>query len=144
MNRLVHLLLTLYLSLMAFGTQAQSHAIDAAEASAIRATIESQLAALAEDDATRAFGFASEDIQERFGSPQNFMEMVKRYYPAVYRPASAVFLAPELTGDEIIQVVRLTDTQGQLWMAVYRMQRQRDNTWRIGGCVVQGVEGSST
>ena len=30
----------------------------------------------------------------------------------------------------------MTDGAGEVWLAVYTMQRQRDKSWRINGCQV--------
>ena len=108
--------------------------VSPAEAKALRAVIEAQLAAFKADDAPRAFSYAAPGIRELFGSAEHFMAMVKRSYPVVYRPASVAFLEPQLIGGEYIQRVRMTDGSGRGWLAVYQMQRQPDGSWRIAGC----------
>ena len=130
--------------LWASGAAAQSNAVSQADARAIQSTIEAQLQAFAQDDAGAAFAFATEAIRQRFGSAEHFMKMVRLHYPAVYRPASVAFHDPEQVGGETVQVVQFTDHEFRVWLAVYRMQRQSDNSWRINGCVMQGVDGSST
>jgi len=114
------------------------------DAQAIRAVIEAQLAAFSQDDAERAFSFASDSIQKMFGTPENFMNMVQTSYAVVYRPASVLFLESERLAEEIVQAVQMSDGGGQMWLAIYRMQRQPDNSWRIGGCVIKLMDGSST
>src|ERR1700754_3285833 len=79
------LLLALVLMPWAAGP-AQAAEVSAADAKAARAVIEGQLAALAADDAKRAFGFAAPELREYFGTPENFIEMVRTSYPVVYRP----------------------------------------------------------
>src|SRR5436309_410635 len=69
--------------------------VSPAEAKAVRTVVQAQLKALAVDDAKAAFGFASPKIREMFGSADDFIEMVRRGYPVVYRPASVAFLKPE-------------------------------------------------
>jgi hypothetical protein len=69
-----------------------------------------------------------------FGTADRFVAMVRASYPVVYRPASVAFLVPEASGDDIVQGVHFTDAAGALWLAVYRVQKQRDGSWRIGGC----------
>jgi len=110
----------------------------------IRAVIESQLAAFAADDAARAFSFASPNIQRMFGTPDDFMAMVKSSYPVVYRPASVLFKPLQHVEDASIQVVQMSDAGGHVWLAVYRMQRQADGSWRIDGCVLRPAESKST
>jgi len=38
--------------------------------------------------------------------------------------------------------VEMADEDDRLWLAIYRMQRQPDNSWRIDGCVLKSVEGT--
>jgi hypothetical protein len=116
--------------------------ISEADAQSIRTIIEAQLAAFAADDAPAAFSFASENIQKTFGTPENFMAMVRASYPVVYRPATVGFLEPEAVEDAIIQAVEMADDDDRLWLALYRMQRQPDNSWRIDGCVLRNLPGS--
>jgi hypothetical protein len=124
------------------GALAQTDSVPEADAQAIRSIIEAQLAAFSDDDAEKAFSFASEGIQKTFGSPENFMVMVKTSYPVVYRPATVVFLEPVQLDDEVVQRVQMADDADRLWLALYRMQRQPDKSWRIGGCVLKSLEGS--
>ena len=124
------------------GARSQTEFMSAADAEAIRSVIEAQLAAFAADDADAAFAFASEGIRKTFGTADNFLAMVKASYPVVYRPASVLFLDPEKIDDEIMQGVEMSDDTDRLWLAVYRMQRQTDNTWRIDGCVLKSLPGS--
>lgn len=71
-----------------------------------------------------------------FGSAERFMAMVRSSYPVVYRPASVAFLVPEATPDEVLQGVHFTDGRGSLWLALYHLERQPDDTWLISGCEV--------
>jgi uncharacterized protein DUF4864 len=41
-----------------------------------------------------------------------------------------------------VQGVEMSDEGDRLWLAVYRMQRQPDSTWRIGGCILKSLPGS--
>lgn len=107
-----------------------------ADAHAIRGVVEAQLAAFRADDADLAFSYASPSIREKFGVAGHFLAMVRGAYPVVYRPESVGFLLAQAIDDEVIQRVRLTDRSGTAWLAIYRMQRQRDRSWRIDGCIV--------
>jgi hypothetical protein len=78
-----------------------------------------------------------------FGNADDFLRMVRTGYPAVYRPASVSFLQPEPDAKEVVQPVHLTDDQGHAWLAVYRVQRQKDKSWRIAGCVILAQSGQS-
>lgn len=113
---------------------APAEGVSAADTRSVRAVVQAQLDAFAADDADRAFSFAAPSIREMFGNAERFMAMVRAGYPVVYRPASVAFLVPESVGGEVIQGVHFTDGRGGLWLAIYRLQRQRDNVWRISGC----------
>lgn len=102
----------------------------------IRATVQGQLAALARDDAPRAFSFAAENVRQAVGSAPAFMAMVRRNYPVIYRPASVAFLKPESRDDQVIQRVQMIDANGDAWLAIYSLQRQKNKSWRITGCAV--------
>lgn len=105
--------------------------------------VRAQLAAFASDDADQAFSYASASIRQMFGTAAQFMHMVRGSYPVVYRPAAVVFLKPEKADDELVQPVHMTDQSGLSWLALYRLQRQGDKTWRIGGCVLVPRAGKS-
>jgi hypothetical protein len=112
-------------------------AAETGEAAEIRAVIEAQLEAFQADDGAKAFGFASPAIQNLFGDPETFLEMVRRGYPAVYRPRQVEF--QELTGggDGMTQRVLLVGPDGVPVVAAYLMQRQPDGSWRINGCILE-------
>jgi hypothetical protein len=115
--------------------------LPAADAAAIRAVITEQLEAFARDDGPRAFALATHGIRERFGSAAAFMDMVRTGYPVVYRPRSVHFEPAALVDGEVIQPVRMTDADGQAWVAFYPMQRQSDGRWRINGCQLERLRG---
>ena len=123
---------------------AQAVEVSAADAKAARAVIEGQLAALAADDAKRAFGYATPALREQFGTPENFIEMVRTGYPVVYRPQSVAFLKPQWLAGELVQGVHMSDDQGVLWLALYRLQRQKNKSWRISACQLVQAEGRVT
>ena len=135
----------LALGAVAFASDASAAAerVSAADAKRVRAVIEAQFAAFAADDAKRAFALAAPAIRAQFGSAERFVAMVQSSYPVVYRPASVAFLQAERIRGEIVQGVQLTDDAGRGWLAVYHMQRQRDRSWRIGGCELLESQGRS-
>lgn len=118
--------------------------VPAADAKAARAVIEAQLAALAADDAKRAFSYASPALRRHFGTAEHFIEMVRTSYPVVYRPTSVLFLKPQWVDGELLQGVHLSDDKGVLWLALYRLQRQKNKHWRISSCQIVPAEGRVT
>ena len=103
---------------------------------AVQTVVQSQLAAFAKDDGDKAFSYATPELRKSIGSSAAFMSMVKNGYPVVYRPAAVVFLKAESVDTDVIQKVQMQDASGASWLAVYNLQRQKDNSWRISGCVV--------
>jgi len=106
------------------------------EQDAIRRVIRSQIQAFERDDGPAAFALASPSIQERFGTAQNFLKMVRTSYPAVYRPRHYEFLELTLADDVWVQKVIFIGPDGLAVMALYPMVRLRDGTWRTDGCAL--------
>ncbi len=133
MALLLRTLCALLLALAPLLATAQS-ALSPEDARAVREVIEAQLDAFGRDDAARAFSLATPGIRATFGSPENFMDMVRRSYAVVYRPKSVAFEAPVVIDGMIVQPVRMTDAEGRAWIALYPMVRQPDGSWRTDGC----------
>ena len=106
----------------------------AADRAAIRSVIERQLAAFQRDDAVAAFAYASPTIREIFRTPENFLRMVRRGYPPVYRPRQVEFRELVDVQGEPVQRVLLVGPDGVPMIALYVMQRQVDGAWKINGC----------
>ena len=128
---------------------APMHVADAADAAGVpegearraRAVILAQFDAFAADDAKRAFSYATPQLRELFGNADRFVAMVRSAYPAVYRHATVAFLKPEMADGALTQGVHLTDAKGVLWLALYRLERQRDRSWRISACQLVATQG---
>ena len=135
-RRFTHFCLCLCSSLCALSALA-AEPLELGDRAAVRLVIEKQLAAFENDDAERAFSFASPKIQDMFITARNFMDMVRISYPVVYRPASLSFQVPYVEGDEVWQVVEMRDAQGMDWTAIYTLLRRADGVWRINGCVLK-------
>ena len=107
---------------------------------AIRRVIEKQIKAFQQDNALAAFAIASEAIQEQFKTPDNFMNMVKESYPAVYRSRSVMFRGFTTIDYYPAQIVVLMDENGKLIQAIYIMKQQKDYSWRIHGCFLVSMD----
>ena len=108
--------------------------ITARDRATIRSVVEQQLQAFQKDDAALAFSFASPGIQQQFRTAENFMHMVKIAYQAVYRPRSVVFENLANAEGTPAQPMLLLDSEGVPLRAIYLMEKQFDNRWRINGC----------
>ncbi len=130
----VTLRITLALLLVGILALAPARAqIDPRDGAAFTEVIEGQIAAFARDDGDAAFGFASPDIRRQFATPERFMAMVRAGFQPVYRPRSHSFEAPAVVEGVPIQPLRVIGPDGVGVIALYRMERQRDGTWRIAG-----------
>jgi hypothetical protein len=118
------------------GAQAPAE-VSTADRATIRGIIEGQMAAFQRDDGAAAFAFASPAIQAIFGTPDNFLAMVRSGYAAVYRPRAVAFESI-IAGDvgQPVQLVRVVGPDGEAVIAAYEMTRLADGTWRINGCVL--------
>ncbi|MCG2594102.1 DUF4864 domain-containing protein [Ramlibacter sp. XY19] len=103
----------------------------------VREVVQSQLQALASEDAGKAFALTDPALRTRFGSAEAFYATVREQYPMVVRPASVLFLKPESDGSIALQKVRLTDSDGFNWVVTYLLNRQTDHQWRISGTLVE-------
>jgi Domain of unknown function (DUF4864) len=118
--------------------------LSAPDRAAIRSVISRQIEAFRRDDAAGAFALTSPGIQGAFGTPENFLRMVRDSYQAVYRPASVTFLEVALVNDEVVQKVRLSDSAGAVWLALYPVERQKDGSWKTNGCKLFPLDSIST
>lgn len=106
------------------------------EADKVREVIVAQLLALAQDDADGAFETATPSVRAAIGSPWRFLAMVRGAYPMVYRPEVVSFHKPEMEGGSVLQLVEITDSDAKSWLAVFQLEKQPDDSWRISGCAV--------
>jgi hypothetical protein len=120
--------------LIPIGVLASEARVTGADVAEIRAVIHRQIDAFRRDDAHSAFALVSPDVQQAFGTPERFLDVVRMAYRAVYRPASVSFLELVVMGGEVVQQVQVTDRAGGVWLAYYAMQRQKDGSWRTNGC----------
>jgi hypothetical protein len=133
-------LLTMLMSLLVglgmpwWASGAMAAALRSDDARAIQIVVQSQLNALAEDDAPRAFALATSAIRSRIGNADDFLQMIKHDYDPVYRHQRAIFSAPEIIDGNIIELVRLTDRDNRVWVAIYKMEQDNDGSWKIDGC----------
>ncbi|HEX2531068.1 MAG TPA: DUF4864 domain-containing protein [Burkholderiaceae bacterium] len=105
-----------------------------ADVKSIRHVVQSQLKALAEDDAAKAFSLATRSTRAQLGSADNFLQLIKEEYSPIYRNRLAIFSEAEIINGNTIQVVRITDRDSHVWVALYQMEREHDGSWKIDGC----------
>ncbi len=127
------LLLAAFCRVAAVAQETGGPPVNAADDAAIRATIDRQIDAFRNDDATRAFGFADASIQSLFGTPENFMAMVRQGYAMIYRPRGYAYGPANAQDGLIAQIVEFDGLDGTSAVALYFMARQPDGSFKIAG-----------
>jgi hypothetical protein len=111
--------------------------------SEIPQVIEDQISSFRAGDEARAFSHASAGIQAQFGSPQDFMAMVRQHYAPLVSPQHVAFDEPFAVSDlRAHQIVWLIDESGQSWRAVYSLVGV-DGRWRIEGVALRVAQAQS-
>ena len=113
---------------------------DGATKSEIQSVITKQLDALRRDDAAGAEAFAAPAIQEQFGEPDKFLDMVKEHYAALINPKSTSFGETAASPHGPLQKVTVVAADGTVWTAVYSFERV-SGAWRISGVGLMKNEG---
>jgi hypothetical protein len=111
------------------------------DAADIRALLEAQTAAFTAGDADRAFGFASPNIQARFGDAETFLLMVESGYGALIGPSAYRVEEIELRGDKGAASAHVVGKDGRIYKAVYPLARLPSGEWRIDGCFLEQGKG---
>jgi hypothetical protein len=130
---MVILLFELAASSIAFPAE-PVRSITSEDAEAIHAVVQSQLDAFADNDANGAFELTTPTKRTLFGSAENFLRMIKEQYTPIYRPQVALFSRPQVMEGNAVQVVRVTDEERHVWIAMFWMERDDDASWKIDGC----------
>ena len=107
-----------------------------AEWKAIQAVIREQLAALKAGDGEKALVHAAPGIRQQFGTPENFLAMVRGGYGALLAARYTEFLEGAVVEGNVIQPLRIIAPDNTVQVALYTMQKQPDGHWKIAGCVL--------
>lgn len=124
------------LAFMCLAAAARAQEVSAADRTAIQGVISRQMQAFQHDDGPGAFSYASPSIQEQFGTPGHFLDMVRQSYPSVYRPRSVEFSELLVRDGQVIQQVELVGPDGEAQLALYFMEPGPQGTWHISGCTL--------
>ena len=130
----------LALSFLSQNSLAETIILSDADKVSIKTVVSKQLQAFAEDNALEAFSYASPKIQSIFSSPDNFMIMVKKSYPSVYRPRNINIGMVEIYRGIPILLVYLVGPDGKFVTAKYTMQKQSNKQWKIDSCILTTAE----
>ena len=100
---------------------------------AIQAPILGQMEAFQLDDGVLALSFAVPEAVEVYGTPKDFMTMIRDGYHPIYRPESFSFEGAVADDDIARQLVRVKGENGESVLALYALIRQEDGRWLIAG-----------
>jgi len=121
---------------MPASAQKEPASVSEGDQAAIRQVIEKQLAAFQHDDGATAFSFDTAALRQRFGTADNFMRMVRGGYQPVYRPSQVQFGGIENADGTTVQHVLVVGPDGNFHEARYFMEREKDGSWLIDGCLL--------
>ena len=110
----------------------------------VQAVVVAQLKAFSQEDADAAFAAATPEVRKSVGDPQRFLAMVRGNYQMVHHPAGYAFLAPQIEENQVLQAVAIRDEDDKTWLALFTLERQPDDSWRIGACIVAENDWRST
>ncbi|OZG69803.1 hypothetical protein BTA51_29645 [Hahella sp. CCB-MM4] len=95
--------------------------------------IKTQIEAFRTDDVLTAFMQASPGVKRNLITAENFINMVRYHYTAVYRPQSVTYLEMEVAEPYRVQHLMIIGPEGYGWDAYFVMEQQSDGRWTIGG-----------
>ncbi|MEO0976938.1 MAG: DUF4864 domain-containing protein [Pseudomonadota bacterium] len=129
------------LSVAGFLMAGSAAAEETLDTTAFQGIIKDQMSAFAAGNAQAAFSFATNSLQQKFQSPEIFMQMVKQGYQPVYRPQSVTFGQSKMTKLGPTQEVYVVGPKGKNWLALYSFEQQEDGSWKISGCYLTKSDG---
>jgi hypothetical protein len=121
---------------LAFAAPPIPQSLATQEWTAIRKVIDDQREALKAGDGAKAMTYAAPGIREQFGTPDNFMRMVREGYGALLTARRTQFLEGAVIEDAVVQPLRLVLADDTVLVALYQMQKQPNGEWRIAGCLI--------
>jgi hypothetical protein len=110
----------------------------------IRRVITLQIRAFERNDEAIAFAYASPETRKSFGTPRNFMMMVRADYALLIKHTSREFLEAATVAGVTVQPLKVVTVEGETVIALYTMEQQPDREWRIGGCELAPANKGST
>ncbi|MDD7908774.1 MULTISPECIES: DUF4864 domain-containing protein [Pseudovibrio] len=103
----------------------------------IKSIILEQIEALKRSDAAKAYSYAASAIKAQFPSPRDFIEMVRAGYQPLLTAQDIGFGRTVETDGTLFQEVWLSDTDGESWLGIYKLNQQQDGIWKINGVMLQ-------
>jgi len=119
------------------GPRSATTLVASADEIAIHKLIDDQIAAFRRRDAEAAWAPVAPGLKQKFGTADNFLQMVLLGYRPVADPRSYQFdgLAKLPNGDWG-QLLKIVGPDGEEVRALYLLEKQADGTWRTSGCLL--------
>ena len=97
--------------------------------------ISGQIAAMLDEDAEKAYSFASPGIRSIYPDKDRFFEMVRKSYEPVYQAGNYAFGRSKLIGggEVVLQEVMISAREGKDWTAIYEMRLTDDGSYKVNG-----------
>lgn len=102
----------------------------------IRRLITAQREALIAGQGDHAASFATAPIRRQFRDGAGFLRMVREGYAPLLTARYTEFLEGAVIEGTTVQPLRLVLPDDSVLVALYAVERQRDGSWRIAGCVI--------
>jgi hypothetical protein len=102
----------------------------------IRRLITAQREALIAGQGDHAASFATAPIRRQFLDGAGFLRMVREGYAPLITARYTEFLEGAVIEGTTVQPLRLVLPDDSVLVALYSVDRQKDGSWRIAGCVI--------
>lgn len=130
-------------SMLAFSAMANAQT-NLVQLSASQLVVENQIKAFHQRQHEEAFNYAAPALRIVFRDVENFIRMVKRGYNPIYAAQHWAFGRSRTDGAQIHHEVLISGPKGGEWTALYSLQKQADQKWKIVGVQLLKSTGKST
>ena len=134
----------LILLLILFAVARPVGAVTTQPSADIQTVIEAQLNAFSLGDAEAAFNAVSTEVKTIYKTANSFMNMVLNNYTPLFFAKKWRFDHLFLASEGSVQVLYVNDPMGNDWVALYKMVKGRNGTWKIDNVNMALIEGVLT
>jgi hypothetical protein len=103
---------------------------------AVQKVIARQIEAVRQADAKAAFSVVSPKLRKQFTTDVAYLKVVNRQFPAIADARIVAFGDLKKTSFGLAQLVEISDSSGQPWMALFLVDPGKAGQWRIANVVM--------
>ncbi|GGC56306.1 hypothetical protein GCM10010994_14020 [Chelatococcus reniformis] len=103
---------------------------------AVQKVIARQIDAVRQADAKTAFSVVSPKLRKQFTTDTAYLKVVNRQFPAIADARIVAFGELKKTSFGLTQLVEISDSSGQPWMAFFLVDAGKAGQWRIANVVM--------